>query len=219
MQLKSIRKTNYIFSYVFIICGIALLICTLSFLFVHNNRINTWEHIDGIISSVDTNKERIEVKYLLNDKYVFNKINYYSSKLDVGDEIDLYLNQEKLYAGEFEFVSLITIFLSLIFGSIGIISFIVLKKADKNREICLRDGSKKKVTVTKFIRTNYNNGINRSYRMIIFHNNKKYKSEYFNVPKKYKEFENGIVDIYLLENGKYYIDINSYRENKVDELK
>ena len=216
MKFEISKKMNYILSYAFIFSFFILLICFVMFIYIHNYRINNWKHVEGEISSIDEIKEITEVKYNVDGKYQYKDIGFYSTSYKVGDEIDIYLFEDKIYAEEFIIGMIVSSSLGICFGSIGIGIYIFLKKQEKNQQLCLREGIKRKAGVFKFYKTKVKNGFRVFYKMIIVYDNKKYKSHSFYLPKKFIEFDDGIVDIYLHNSGKYYIDIDSYRENVIE---
>ena len=216
MEFKTYRRMNYIFSYIFMFSAFILLILGVVFTNIHNDRVKNWKEIEAKITYIDHEDEYIIVTYYndgySNSKQIFN----YSSAYRVGDDFKLYEENDVIYAGGFKIGFIVCYSLAAVFGLTGTISFIVFKKSDKNKEICLKNGIKRKAKVSKIYKTNYKNGIYCYRRMLIFYNDKKYKSIYFTVPKNFEEIKNAVVDIYILDSGKYYIDIDSYRENNIE---
>ena len=217
MKFISARKSYYLVSIIFSILSLLFLISCFILKNIHDSRVENWEYVEGTIIDINHEEETVYVSYIIDGVGYSDKINYYSSILKEFQKIDLLVsNDGTVYANELKIVSFVFLGLGGLFGIIGGITFYIIKRKDKIKEICLQSGTKKRCVVDKISYTHSKNGMKRMYKMVVLFDDKKYKSEHFYLKNGFKELKNPVVDVYFLESNKYYIDINSYRENNYE---
>ena len=221
MKIESSVKNSKIagiililFSFIF---NVVTLFLTIQFGYIKNN----WIEYSGVISEVNETEEHIIVSYLY-EGVDYNVIPlYYSSKMELNDELIIYINPDDL--SEIKLAELENLYITffIVAGIIDIIGICLLLYSFKRKIFineCLDKGIKKTLYVTEIKRTYIRNNSQRYYYLKVLYNDKEYKSELFRIKKDFDKNNLGIVDMYLLENGRYYIDLSSYRKKEILEF-
>ena len=102
-----------------------------------------------------------------------------------------------------------------LFSLISIVLFVISNNHEKVINDCLNYGYKKTLEVQEIKRSHvYNKGKSYFY-LVVKYQGKNYNSDLFTISRSSKSNNKYLVDAYFLENGKYYIKLDSYRENEL----
>ena len=221
MKIESSVKNSKIAGIILILFSFIFCVVTLLLTIQFGNVKNNWIEYTGVIVEVNEDEEHIVVSYLYED-VEYNVIPlYYSSKFELHDELIIYINPDNL--NEIKLAELENLYLSffIVAGVFDVIGSYLLLYSYKRKIFineCLDKGIKKTLYVTEIKRTYIRNNSQRYYYLKVLYNDKEYKSELFKINKDFDKNNLGIVDMYLLENGKYYIDLHSYRKKEILEF-
>ena len=180
-----------------------------------------WILNKGIVFDIDEYDEKITVTYEYNGVEYKVVPSFYSSEFDLADEIDIYMNPDNLediYLTDTSELFIAFYIVGGVFVLIGIALVILSKHTDKTLAYILENGTRRTLKVVEFKKTYITKGYQVYYVIKVLYHEKEYKSQPFRVTKDF-DFNNlGIIDMYILENGKYYIDLKTYREGEILEF-
>ena len=218
MKLENSNKTKIAINIILFAFGlvfIALAVC----LHLQDSIVkNSWIEYDAIITRIDHNDEETHIKYEYNGKEYKEVVSYYSSFLDEGDILKISIDPNdysNVYVHNINFIFIMFYIFGTGFLIAGIIVVFNYFKNKKNKQLCVENGIRKVLDVFEFKKTNFHYNRHPYYIIIVKYNDIEYKSEMFLLPKEVSFINEAVVDSYFCEDGKYYIDITTYRE-KID---
>ena len=218
MKIESCVKSSKICAYIFALIGFVFSIIALALNIYDANVRNSWIEEHGIITVIDDSKENIFVTYEYNGVEYVTKSSFYSSEFNLGDEVVIFINPDnlsKIYLSDADILFIIFHIVGGLLALIGIGFFVYSGKRKIFIDDCLNNGSKKTLKVIEFKKSYVYKNRQAYYFLKVLYNDKEYKSELFRINKDFDLTNLGIVDLYILENGKYYIDLKSYRKKEI----
>ena len=221
MKIESSVKTSKIAGIILVLFGfifnVVTIFLTIQFGYVKNN----WIEYTGVISEVNDTEEHIVVSYEYEGIEYSVIPSYYSSEMELYDEIIIYINPDNLNEIALSEVENLYSSFFIIAGIIDIIGIYLLFYSYKRKILideCLNKGTKITLQVIEVKRSYYRNNNQRYYYLKVLYNDKEYKSELFRIKKDFDKNNLGIIDMYILDDGRYYIDLNSYRKKEILEF-
>ena len=220
MKLNSSIKNKTIATIILVVMGLGFLVAAI-FLHINDYNIkNNWIEETATIIEINHFKENIKISYSYNGVQYTDVPSFYSSELSIGDILMISINPNNPHETYLHNMNLIFI-LFYVFGGIFLVVSVVILflsyREKKNKKHCLENGKKRVIDVVELRKTNYYYNKKTYYCIIVSNNGMEYKSELFLLPKDFSFINDAVVDIYFCEDGKYYIDITTYRE-KIDIL-
>ena len=164
--------------------------------------------------------EMIKIIYNYNGINYAEEASFYSSNYNIGDIVKISLNPSNpRYFYIHDMIILIIVFsiIGVLFLLISLILYFISKYKNSLVSKCLEYGYKKTLDVIEIKQSYSNNNRNKYYYLVVLYENKKYKSDLFTINKNFNLKEFGVVDVYFLEDGKYYIKLDSYRKKEIQE--
>ncbi len=212
---------TYRFSTIFIlIFGITFVIGTIIALgYFYSFKKNSNKIVGTVIDSYSSEDYSYTIiEFELNEEYKKTKLNFYSSSLDIGDNITLYCHTKtNKIMPRMIMILFPSIFgsLGVIFASIGVILLIPSLKVLYFRKN--KDTMDKVIAIVTEVKLNNNISVNGVHPFRLFYharyNNKELDLKSQNIYEFIESKPNGIVDVYFKNEKKYFIDTDSYREN------
>jgi len=216
MKLKSPNKALSILGIVFAILGAGFLIAAIFLTNYHIACINNWDECEATIIYINHNEENIKISYNYKSKIYQKTIGFYSSDLENYDKLMISVNPDNamdIYLHDNN-VFIVFYIIGGVFVIIGISLFCSYKYNEKNKNKCLEYGLKRICKNVGIVKCNTTVNNVKLYYFTVIYDGKKMKSESFYYDPRIHNFVNPVINVYLLENGKYYIDINSIREDE-----
>ncbi len=152
--MKTFKIVGAVFSFV----GIGLLVGGLILLIYGEKQMNQWEPVVGILSDsepyLDSDgdySERFYVTYEVDGKEYIDRMDYYSSGMDIGDEVELYINPanpfEIMSAGGSRIGGGILTGMGAIFAVLGLCLWIPAVKKDRRYKRLRTSGNRMRAQV------------------------------------------------------------------------
>lgn len=217
MELRTATKGLKVFGIIFAIFGFGFLIAAIFLTNYHINCIKNWDECEATIINIYHEDESIKISYSFDGKTYQKEVGYYSSLLDINDVIFISVNPNdanNIYVHKMSLVFIVFYILGGMAFIVGISIFTVHILKENNKKKCLEYGAKKVCKNVEIVRSNTTSNDKRLYYFSVIYQDKKMKSEMFYFDHRLNDFVNPIINIYFLESGKYYIDINSIREDE-----
>ena len=218
-MIKNTVNSSKLASKIFLIIGIVFLVIAICFNIYDIKVKSNWDLEKATITNINHYEETIKISYSYNNEYFEVVTSFYSSIFDEGDEVVIYVNPtnpSECYMLETFTIAIVFYCVGGPFTIIGFALFIVGKKRDKVINDCLNYGYKKTLEVKEIKRSyTYNKGKTYFY-LVVETEGKELKSDLFTIECS-KSNERYLVDVYFLENGKYYIKLDSCRVKEIIE--
>ena len=217
MNIKSVKKSNNIGCVVLLVVSLGFLISAIVLHCIHVNRLDSWLEQSAVICEIDETLEIVTYTYEYEDKTYNIESQFYSSSLKVDDKVIIYLNPNnvadiyvpmQMTVGVVFYIISITILLL-----VGLLSILYVRKRSWNTK-CIEQGTKRLVNVDSF-KTIYGGTYSYTFMMVVNYKNKEYISEAFKLDKGVITNVKGTVNLYILDDKHYYIDLNSYQEAEI----
>lgn len=214
MKIKQFKKSNNIGVIILYAISFIFLIGAFILHAIHTNRLADWKEQPAIISKIDETYEIVTYTFILDGKTYEVNSQIYSSSMRVEDPVVIYLNPnnfEDIYVPTQMTVGVIFYIVSGVFVLMGASLTILFIRRRKIHNKCISKGIKKNVAVDAF-KTLYTSGVNYTFQMVVKYNGKEYLSEAFQVEKGIISNVKGTVNLYLLDDKYYFIDLDSFSE-------
>ena len=218
MRIRS-SFSKLIYAIIFVFCGLYL---TINLLYSLGKEVyvrEKWFEYEATIYKIDHDSEERYISYSYHSKVYKVKSKGYSTSDNVGDLILIYINTEdpiEIFEGGNIFGNIVGSLFGIIFLTIGIIFLNKDIKFRKNYKLCIKEGTKKRVTIQSIRSTNFS--VNRVvyYYLVVIYDGKEYKSNYFSLYKGFNLKSRKFVDFYYIDDDTYYIDLSSIEEKYIE---
>lgn len=202
----------------------SIILCIIGFIFVAiaiglniNDYIkkDIWDECEATITFVDHFDEVVKISYTYKEETYICTSSSYSSFNDEGEILIIYVNPEnptEIYEAQISIIFIIFYCVGGFIFLIGIFSVISDIKSKNNSELCMNEGSRKVVDVLEVTKTNFYYNNEPYYLIKIIYRDKEYKSERFFLPETINLNAKLVVDLYYIDEKRYYIDFSSLRE-------
>lgn len=221
MRLRTSIASKLAFAIIFGVLGLTFTIAAIVMTINDNAKKEAWDKIEATMIVVDHHLEKVELNYVYKENIYFANSSVYSSFDEVGDRVFIYVNPNnpnEIYEEGLSTVFIVFYCVGLPFLLIGICSLILDIKFRKNKKICMESGFKKVVDVIEVVKTNYYVNNEACYIIKVKSNGIEYKSQRFLLPVAFNPNIKTVVDMYILDEKKYFIDLTSIREKREDDF-
>lgn len=123
MKNKEPRLVYIIFGVTYFIIGLILIISAAFVYIKKSETIKVRDYVKAYVYEIDSSKKDITILYEVNDNIYFKKLDYYSSLLGKGDELNIYINKNDPndFVSDSKIPEIIFIILGSVFTAIGTI--------------------------------------------------------------------------------------------------
>lgn len=222
MKIETSVKTTKVVAYILAVMGFVFNVVALALNIRDTNIRNNWIEDVGVITEINGYDEKILVSYEYEDSNYRVSPSFYSSEFNLGDELVIFINPNSpntIYLAKTEVLFFVFF---IVGGSLAVVAIGLFAYSGKRQIVitdCFNKGIKKTLKVNEIKKSYVYNNHQAYYFLTVTYNEKEYKSELFKINKDFDLTNLGIVDIYILENGKYYIDLKTYRKKKLSIFK
>ena len=221
MEINNSIKSSKLASAILIIISLVFVVIAIGFNIYGDFARDNWYKATAVIKEVNHFDETINISYNYEGENYLIEPLYYSSTFKVGDLIVIFINPnspEDVYIENMDLLFIIFYIVSGVMALISLILYIVSKNKDKIIKECIEYGYKKTLEVTEVKRSyTYNKG-KTHYYLVVKYQEKEYKSDLFTLASNNGLEEKYLVDVYFLENGNYYIKLDSCRKKELLEF-
>ena len=218
MIIKNVGNSSKLASRILFIIGTVFLVIAVCFNIYDSKVKSAWDISNATITNINHTNETIKISYSYNGEVYSETSSFYSSFYQKGDELKIYINPNnpnEYYVSDTIYVAVIFYCIAGLFSLISIVLFVISNNHEKVINDCLNYGYKKTLEVQEIKRSHvYNKGKSYFY-LVVKYQGKNYNSDLFTISRSSKSNNKYLVDAYFLENGKYYIKLDSYRENEL----
>lgn len=214
------RLIYIIFGVTYFIIGLILIISATFICIKKFETIKVRDYVKAYVYEIDSSKKDITILYEVNDCIYFGKLDYYSSLLCQGDELDIYIdiNDPNDFVSDSKIPEIIFIILGSVFTVIGAIIIGVHFVKLNRRNNLIKNGACLSGVIVS-VKENQNVTINNKHPYIAeceIHSpldGKCIKCKTDNTMYDLSEFLDSEVTVYAdFNREKYYVDINELIE-------
>lgn len=219
MKFRSSIKSKLVASIVLFIIGFVFSAVAVGLNINDKIKKDSWDEVEAVIIHVNHNTEFAELSYSYNGDVLFVGSNSYSSTYEVGDIMIIYVNPNNpndFYEASTSSVFIVFYCVGAVMLLIGIGLYASHVKTQKKIKRCMEEGSIKTVDVFELYMTHFYCNHQPYYVLKARYNGKEYKSHMFLLPKSFTLNTKTVVNLYIIDDENYYIDLSSVRE--IDNL-
>lgn len=209
-----------VFGITYLLVGLVLIISA-AFIFIKKSEIiKVREYVKAVVYEIDSSQRDITILYEAYDKIYFEKLDYFSSLLSKGDELDIYIDKSNPsdFISDSKIPETIFIILGSVFTAIGTIIICVHFVKLNRRNNLIKNGECLSGMIVS-VKENQNVTINNKHPYIAeceIHspfNGEKIKCKSENIMHDISKFVGSEVTVYAdLNRKRYYVDINELIE-------
>ncbi len=220
MKNKGSRMIYTVWGLTYFIVGLVLIIFATCICIKKSESIKVRELVNAIVYEIDSSKKDITILYKANDNVYFGKLDYYSSLLSKGDELNIYIdkNDPNDFISDSKILEIVFIILGSVFTIIGVIIMGVHLAKTNHRNKLINNGDVLNGIIIS-AKENQAVTINNKHPYIAeceIHsplNGEIIKCRSENILYDLSEFIGYEVTVYAdLNRKKYYVDINELIE-------
>ncbi len=220
MKHKGNRLFYNIFGMTYLILGLILIASAVLICIKKSESIKVRDYVKAYVYEIDSSKNDITILYEAYDEIYFGKLDYYSSLLSKGDELDIYIdkNNPNDFVSDSKIPEIVFVILGFVFTTIGSIIIIIYFVKINHRNNLIKNGEVLCGVIVSAVKNNTIT-INKKHPYIAeceIHSpldGRCIKCRSENIMYDLSEFVGSEVTVYAdLNKEKYYVDINELIE-------
>ncbi len=218
-----VKQSNFkvISALIFGLIGLIFLLIALVFNIDGTCKKNHWIESEATITSIDHHNDFKEISYVYKGVTYTITSSSYSSLSDVGDIVKISINPNNpkdIYEHEMSTLYIVFYCVAFPFLIISAWFFISHIKLKKMKKLCLESAVKKVVDIVEIVQTNFHYNDQPYYQFKVKYSGNIYKSQLFLFPLSFNVLDKYVVNMYYIDDKKYYIDLDSVRKKEEFEF-
>lgn len=220
MKYNGSRLVYNIFGITYLVVGLVLIASAVFICINKSESIKSRMCVSAVVYEIDSSKEDITILYEAYDEIYFGKLDYYSSFLSKGDELDVYVdkNDPNDFVSDSKIPEIVLMILGFVFTAIGSVIIVVYFVKINSRKNLIKMGEVLNGVIVSAVK-NEAITVNKKHPYIAeceIHSpldGRCVKCRSENIMYDLSEFIGCEVTVYAdLNKEKYYVDINELIE-------